>query len=227
MNSTRLPGKVMIKILDKPILGHIYQRMLNCKTLDDVCIATTENYKDDIIEEFAQSEKIKIYRGDEENISLRLLEAAKKFHADAIVRITGDCPLVDPKLIDKLVNKYKEKKSSDIVSNVIKRTYPDGLDIEVISTKFLKKISPEYNKSLKPFSEFLAEQSKKINYYSYEYSKNFAHHRWTIDHKEDLEFVEKIYLNLYPKKQNFTSEDIIKLLEKYPELLKINEKYCI
>ena len=226
MNSTRLPGKVMLPILDKPVLWHIFQRLANCKTLDEICIATSKNSSDDIIVEFAKKEGIKFFRGEEEKIADRLVAAANEFDADAIVRITGDCPLVDPLVIDELVSIYRNDTRYDYVSNIIKRTFPDGLDTEVISVNFLRKIFTEIDNSKKHFSTYIIKNHKKFNYYNYENDKNLAHLRWTLDYEEDFEFIKSVYSKIYPINPNFVKNDILKLLNEEPHLSKINEKYC-
>ena len=225
MKSTRLPGKAMMPILEKPVLWYIFKRLSNCKNLDEICISTSQNSSDDIIEEFAQKEKINIFRGDEEKIVNRLIGTADKFNADAIVRITADCPLIDPLLIDELISIYKSKSTYDYVSNIIKRTYPDGLDTEIISIDFLKNIFQNVEKSQELFSIFITENYKKFNCFSYENKKDLSKLRWTLDYQEDYDFIKNIYSKLYLQNPNFDMNDILKLLDKYPNLSQINEKY--
>ena len=106
MSSTRLPGKVLLPVLEKPIIAHIYERMKFSKKIDLICVSTSENSTDDKIEEFCKENKIEVFRGSEENLVSRHLGAAKKYNADAIVRITADCPLIDPEIVDEVINKF-------------------------------------------------------------------------------------------------------------------------
>ena len=122
MGSNRLPGKVMMQILGKPMIWHIYNRLKTCN-VDEICIATSTNPNDDKIEEFALKEDIKIFRGSENLILDRLLSATKKFKADAIARITADCPLVDPDIVNHLIQIYRQSPDLDFICNKIGRAH--------------------------------------------------------------------------------------------------------
>lgn len=227
MGSVRLPKKVMLPILEKPILWHIYNRLKYCDNVDLICIATSTNPLDDEIEDFALKEHIPIFRGPEKILIERLLNAAKKFGADAIVRITGDCPLVDPKIVDQLIHLYKIKPEVEFVSNTLQRTFPDGLDAEVISTKLLEKLEAELTDEdeREYFVNHVIKNHSKYQCANYSQSKNLSHLRWTSDYKEDYEFVKKIYERLYEKSRIFYMQNILELLEKNPDLITINQKH--
>lgn len=226
MSSTRLPNKVMLPIVGKPILWHIYNRLGKCN-VDQICIATSTNTSDDEIEKFALKENIEIFRGSEELVLIRLLGAAKRFKADAIVRITADCPFVDPKIVNQLLYIYRHNSNLDFVSNTIERTFPDGLDAEVISTKFLEKLSNNLQDDFfqQWFATYMIENYKQFNCMNYVHITNLSHLRWTVDYEEDYEFIKSIYNELYPKMNIFYLDDILELLTKKPHLSKINQKY--
>jgi len=137
MGSTRLPGKVLKKIKDKFVLDYVIDRLRMCKNLDDIILATTTNKKDDKLEQYAIDKEIKYYRGSEEDVLSRYYSAARKLNVDVIVRITSDCPLIDPEIVDEVIKKHIETKA-DYTSNIIKRTFPRGLDVEVFNYNVLK-----------------------------------------------------------------------------------------
>ena len=228
MFSTRLPRKAMLPILKKPVIWHIHNRLKACMNLDQICVATSVNHADDEIEKFATSEKIPYFRGSEEMVLERLIGAAKKFNSDVIVRITADCPLIDPKIVDTLVSIYQENESDiEFVSNTIDRTFPDGLDTEVIATKFLIKLSDKLRDSFTRswFSMHIIENHKQYCCQNYKYSKDLSKLRWTLDYKEDYEFIKAVYEELYQESKIFFMKDILSLIAKKPHLSKINEMY--
>jgi spore coat polysaccharide biosynthesis protein SpsF len=227
MSSSRLPGKVLLPILEKPVIWHIYERMKISKKIDMICVSTSTNPKDDKIEEFCKFNNIEIVRGSEDNLVSRHLDAAKKFNADAIIRITADCPFVDPGIIDELVELYENNLDAKYISNIIKRTYPIGLDIEIIPTKVLEEFLPKSENPI--YYEYfiglhMIKNQDKFKCVGLELPEQKIL-RWTIDYKEDYEFVKKIYQLLYQKNKIFLMKDIIGILKKYPEIGKINSMH--
>lgn len=144
MGSTRLPGKVMLELVGKPVLWHIYNRLKNCNLLDLVVVSTGEYEKNREICEFASLNNIPFYSGSETEMIDRIYQTAKKFHANAIVRITADCPLIDPKIVDRLILEFRNKNSEiDIVTNNKIQSFPQGLDAEIYSFEILEKMWKE------------------------------------------------------------------------------------
>lgn len=228
MNSSRLPGKVMLNILGKPILWHIYDRLNKCQLLDSVVISTGDPNKNKQIIDFAENNKIPIFIGSEDDLIDRLYKTAIKFEASAIVRITADCPLVDPSLVDELVREYiNNDKNLDIVTNCIERTYPHGLDVEIYSTNILEKMNKDLPAEMKEwFSLYVQKNPSEFRLLNKKYPHDFSNYRWTVDYEEDYEFVKKIYDKLYVENQIFLMKHILSLLQTYPQLLEINSKYC-
>jgi spore coat polysaccharide biosynthesis protein SpsF len=224
MNSERLPGKVLLPMENKPILWHIHKRLTFSKKLDKICISTSNNSSDDPIMEFAKKNNIEIFRGSEENLISRHLGAAKLFDAQVIVRITADDPLIDPKIIDDLISFYEQNPDADFICNNKERTFPVGLDVEIIPIKTLKKFEAKSNDSI--FYEFF------ISNYIFEHPNQFKSigmkldkpllERWTLDYPEDYEFIKEIYSHLYKKNSIFLMNDILNLLNKKPSLRRIN-----
>ena len=228
LGSTRLPKKVMLDLAGRPVLWHIYNRLKKCTTLDEVVISTGEYINNKEICDFATANNLHLFVGNEKDLIDRLYKTALKYDADAIVRITGDCPLVDPNIVDMLVTEFIEKmKQFDIVTNVEKRTFPHGLDVEVISTKTLKKLWEEINElELREwFPFFIQKNPDMFKILNIENNNDFSKLRWTIDYLEDYEFLQKIYENLFTSQQIFYMQDIIDLLTKNPKLKEINSKY--
>lgn len=224
MGSTRLPGKMFKKIMGKPLLWHIVQRVRAASLVDRIILATTEKKKDDRIVDFAGKMKLLHYRGSTNNVLDRVYQTAKKFGSDIIVRITPDDPFKDPEIIDEFVS-YFLKNKFDYVSNTVKPTYPEGLDIEVFSFSALEKAwlkakKPSEKEHLTPY---IWKNPKKFKIKNVALKKNLSSLRWTIDYQKDLEFARKVYKELYPKKKIFLMRDILNLLEKKPYLQKINQ----
>jgi spore coat polysaccharide biosynthesis protein SpsF len=226
MGSKRVPNK-MIRTMDgKTILEHVIIRTSKSKEADQVVLATTSKKKDDILVRTAKKHNTESFRGGEEDIIGRLLGTAKKFNADAIVRLTGDSPLMDPELIDKAIRAYRKNHSRiRFVSNCVPLTYPEGFSIELIPTDVLM----EMDKELKNIAEreafiiLITRRQKRYPRYHLRYKKNVSKIRLTLDYPEDFKLIRLVY-NYFKKKrkQNFNVDDIVKIFIANPELLKIN-----
>jgi spore coat polysaccharide biosynthesis protein SpsF (cytidylyltransferase family) len=226
MTSTRLPGKVLMDIEGKPMLWHIINRLRFSKKLNDIILAIPDTKKNDILEKFAKDNKIKYFRGNENDVLSRYYETAKKFKCEVIIRITGDDPLVDPQIIDFTVKKHL-KSDTDYTSNNLKRTFPLGLDIEVFNFEVLERAYKEAKENY---------QREHVTAYIYEHPEIFKLQnvdakgklrkpslRLTVDTKEDLKLIREIYRRLYKEGKIFLMEDILALLKLHPELVEINK----
>lgn len=221
MGSTRLPGKVMLKILGKPVLWHVVNRASKAKLINKVIVATTNNPKDNPIVKFCKKNNIPVFRGSENDVLDRYYHCAKKYKLKIIVRITADCPLIDPNIIDIVIKEFLAG-NYDYVSNTIEYSFPEGFDVEVFSFKALDKAW----KNAKLFSErehvtpyFIKNNTfKKKNVYS---NKKYPIYRCSLDYPEDYEFIKKIYEGI--GREIFYIDDVIEFLEKNSQLLKINQ----
>jgi len=224
MGSTRLPGKVLMDISGKPMLWHVINRLKHAKLLDEVIVATTTNKEDDIIEKICRDFEWSFYRGSSEDVLGRYFMAAKEQNADSIVRITSDCPLIDPEIVD-LVIKSHINSGADYTSNTIKRTFPRGLDTEVFSFSALKKAHSEAKDyaEREHVSAYLYQHPDLFKLHNVENNINLAHLRWTVDEERDLMLVREIYKRLYHKARIFLLEDIIKALQIEPHIAEINK----
>ncbi len=224
IGSTRLPKKVLKKIKNKMILDYVIERLMFCKRVNDVIIATTTKKKDDVLEKYAINNGIKYFRGNEEDVLSRYYNAAKQFKADIIVRITSDCPLIDPEIVDDIIKKHIENKA-DYTSNTIKRTYPRGVDTEVFNFNTLEdtynNANEEYHRE--HVTPYMREHPDKFNLQNIEAEGTLRRPdiRITIDTKEDFELIKKILLHF--QDLNFKTKDVICFLNKKPELLGLNK----
>ncbi len=228
LGSKRLPKKVMLDLVGKPVLWHIYNRLKQCSTLNEIVISTGDYKTNNEICDFASTNNIQLFIGSENDLIDRLYNTALTHNADAIVRITADCPLVDPKIVDMLVTKFLENNQQyDIVTNCEIRTFPHGLDIEVISTKTLKKLWEEIKESelREWFPFYIQKNHAEFKIFNIININNQSKLRWTLDYPEDYEFLKHIYENLFNQQKIFHMDDILDLLKKSPKLKEINSKY--
>lgn len=226
--STRLPGKVLKEIVGKPMLWHIIHRVEAAKLIDKIVVATTAKDKDKKIIEIAKELGIESFAGSEENVLDRFYQVARKYKAEVIVRITADDPLKDPLIIDKIVKTFlKNKDNVDYVSNTVKPTYPEGLDVEVFSFDALERA---WRESASKFdrehvTSYIWRNPEKFRIINVvNENGDFSHLRWTVDTQEDLDFVKEIFRRLYEEEKIFLMDEVLNLLERYPQISKINEK---
>jgi spore coat polysaccharide biosynthesis protein SpsF len=224
MGSTRLPGKVMLKLGDKPILQHIVERLKLCQGIDEIVLAITVNSKDDILAELAVNNGIKFFRGDEEDVLARYFYAAKENKLDIIARVTSDCPFVDPYLVDDLAGCFAGYPAIDYISNTLKRTFPRGLDVEVFKFSALEKA---FSSARLPYQRehvtpYIYEHRELFQLQNLENDCDLSGLRWTLDEKKDYEFIIEIYKRLYNKGRIFLTNDILMVLKEEPWLSDIN-----
>lgn len=220
MSSTRLPSKVMKMVSGKTILGHVISRLGSARLIDTVTVATTTDRSDDVIAKWCGENNIPFHRGSLNDVLSRYYEAAKKFGAKTVVRITSDCPLIDPELVDRITEKFSEG-GYDHVS--VGPTYPDGLDAEVLSFSSLEKAHREARLSSERehVTPYIWKNPGTFRLGNIQCEKDLSRMRWTVDDERDLLLVTKIYEGLGTKKL-FHMKEVLEFLEKNPELLEIN-----
>jgi spore coat polysaccharide biosynthesis protein SpsF len=225
MTSTRLPGKVMKPVLGKPLLQYQIERLQRVKLADETVIATTTNKTDEPIIDLCNTLSVAHFCGSEEDVLARYYDAATKHQADAVIRVTSDCPLIDPQVINQVIDYYLQNQSNyDYVSNSIKRTYPRGMDTEVFSFSvlqqaFLEATAPPDREHVTPF---IHRQPERYHLGHVTYIEDCSHYRWTVDTPEDFELIQKIIQAVYPTQPSFTLEDCLRWLRKYPDWYFIN-----
>ena len=225
VSSSRLPGKVLKPILGKPMLLRQIERVRRARSLDHLVVATSTDPSDDAIEELCASAGIDCFRGSLEDVLDRFYQAALRFTPQHIVRLTGDCPLADPELIDRVVAFYLTGGFDD-AGNAVEATFPDGLDVEVVRFAVLEQA---WKEARRPFDRehvtmFVHAHPERFRVGSYEHPVNLSHLRWTVDEAEDFELVTEIYEALYPQNPQFTTADVLDLLAKRPELSDSNHR---
>lgn len=226
MTSTRLPGKVLMPLAGKPALERLIERLKRSQYLDEIVVATTVNEADNPIVELAGRLGVKYFRGSEADVLGRVLGAAESAGADVIVEITGDCPLVDPQLVDRGVDELF-KGNLDYSANNIEFSYPDGFDVRVFPTAVLEKVDKLTDDPI---------DRAHVTYYIYNHSEKFKIINWraeeknywpdirlTLDERADYELLNVIFEKLLPVKEDFSVGDVIALLKNNPNLLEINK----
>ena len=222
MGSSRLPGKVMEKIEGKFLLDYVLEQLKAAKNIDKIIIATTTLSNDEVICKFLSSKNIEFFRGSSEDVLDRYYQCAKKFSIDIIVRITADNPLIDPNIIDMMINEYENKKV-DYLTNTLERTFPYGTEVEIFSSKILENTwknakKPSEREHVTPF---IYNPKNKFILNSIENEKNISYLRYTVDKIEDLLLVKEIVKNISTRP--ILLQDIINLQREKPEIFEINK----
>ena len=222
MSSTRLPGKVLADIAGRPMLDREIERILRAQRVDKLIVATSEDSSDDPIVRLCLELGVPAYRGSPGDVLDRYYRAVKPLDPAHVVRVTGDCPLIDPVVIDKAVEVHL-LENNDYTSNTLYPTYPDGLDVEVVRFSALETAWREARLSSE--REHVTPFLKNSDQFQIGHVCALTDHsnlRWTVDEPEDLELIRIIFSVLYADKPNFTSEDIYDLLNDRPELAVVN-----
>lgn len=226
MGSTRLPGKMMMTILGKPVIQQVFERVDASKLINELWLATTTNSEDDIISQWADQHGVFCFRGSSEDVLDRYYQANQIANADILVRVTGDCPLIDVVVIDAAIQYYCEG-SYDYVSNSQPPTYPDGLDVEVFSAKTLARAWAEAT---------LTSEREHVTPYIWKHPELFrlgtvfcaddlSDHRWTLDTQADFDFINKVMEACAVKQNRCGMSDVLLILKEHPEWATINSQY--
>jgi len=225
MGSTRLPGKVLKKIMGRPLLEYQIERLRKINHIDDIVIATTTDQNDQSIVNLCMELNCSYFRGSENDVLLRYYDAADAFNAECVVRINSDCPLIDCNVVERVVNHYHSNVIQyDYVSNIIEPSYPIGLHTEVFSQAALElannnAVDPVEREHVTPYI-YRNPEIFKID--SVALDADLSHYRWTVDYPEDFYLIEHIIKDLYPLKADFDMFDIINYLKSNPGLIDIN-----
>ena len=222
MGSTRLPGKVMQEISGAPMIGVLLQRLGGARLIDETVIATSVHPRDDVLAEFATHEDYQLFRGSEDDVLDRYYRAAVQVGANTVVRITGDCPLVDPRVVDEVVHRFNSQKV-DYMANNLPATFPHGLDTEVLSFEALKRawegaVTVGEREHVTPF----------IRESGYFRCGNLTHHsdlsdeRWTVDEISDLKVVRAIFEHFRPRR-DFGWLEVLELKRERPDVFLANQ----
>ena len=222
-SSSRLPGKVLRPILGKPMLAHQIERVRRARMVDHLIVATSIDSSDDSLAQLCEEIGVPCFRGSLDNVLDRFYQAAKEHQPETVVRLTGDCPLADPEVIDHVIRFYLDG-NFDYAGNCLEATYPDGLDAEVFSFAALERAwnEAELPSQKEHVTLYVNRQPDKFRIGHVKREPDLSALRWTVDEPRDLEFVTEVYRALYPANPKFTTDDILDLLRQRPELMEIN-----
>ena len=225
MSSTRLPDKVLLDLAGEPMLARCLNRTSHAQTLDEVVVATTVQPADEAIVHLCAERGWPCFRGSEEDVLDRYYRAAVTHQADVVVRITSDCPLIEPEIVDRVVQEFLDLQPGvDYACNVLpRRTFPRGLDTEVMRFDVLEQAcreddNPAWREHVTPY---IQRNPDLFRIHGVMNEVDYSHMRWTVDTPEDLAFVRRIYEHF--GHDRFSWREVLAVLEEHPEWLKINQ----
>lgn len=226
MSSTRLPGKVLAPLLGRPMLARQMERLARCESLGLLVVATSDRPEDLPIVELCAAQGAACFRGSLDDVLDRFYQCARECSAGHVVRLTGDCPLTDPEMIDALVRFYLEN-DFDYASNCRPPTLPDGLDAEVFTFAALEAA---WREAADPFERehvvpYIIRRPERFGLANWTWPRDLSGLRWTVDEPEDLDFVRRVYEALYPGNPAFGFRDVLALLRERPELADMNARF--
>lgn len=221
--SKRLPNKIFYELSELPLIHHVVERLYPSKGINEIIISTTKSKSDDILENWCLKNNIKHYRGSESNVLKRYYNTALKYNSDIIVRVTADDPFKDFRIIDNAIKILKERKL-DYVTNNLPVSFPEGLDVEVMTFEALQKsfFNSISNYEKEHVTQYIQRNQNSFKIFNIKNEIDLSNHRWTIDTIKDYEFVKEVYKHLYKSENIFMPEEIYSLLKLYPSLREIN-----
>ena len=224
--STRLPGKIFMDIDGKPLLWHVVNRLTYADLIDDIVVATTTDYKDDMTEKWCNENNVKCYRGSEDDVLNRFYNAAVAFPCDVIVRVTADDPFKEPSIIDMIIKKLIDEKL-DLACNVLPPSFPEGLDCEVFTFDVIETMENATNDAYdrEHVTPYIYNHPDKFKIENISSSRQLSDYRWTIDNQEDYDMVNAIYEKRKNENEGILlMDEILGILEENPEIASINSE---
>ncbi|MBF0123441.1 MAG: glycosyltransferase family protein [Candidatus Omnitrophica bacterium] len=223
MSSSRLPGKVLLPVCGKPLLALMVERVRRATRIDHFIIATSTSADDDAIKKTCDVLGVPCFRGSLDDVLDRYYQAALAFQPENVIRMTADCPVIDPEIVDRTIDFFQEG-GFDYVGNALKPTFPDGLNCEVMTFRSLQRAWQEADRKTQRehVTLYIYQHPEQFKLGSFEQAQDLSHLRWTVDHPCDLELIRTIYEELYSGKPEFGMNDILTLLKQKPELIDLN-----
>jgi spore coat polysaccharide biosynthesis protein SpsF len=224
MGSTRLPGKVLLDLGGATVLARVVRRLQRSQQINQIVVATTTAPADEVIVSECDRLQVPSFRGSQADVLDRYYQAARLYSAGTVVRVTSDCPLIDPKLVDETIRAFMDKRA-DYASNDFPRTYPRGLDTEVFTSAALERA---WREAREPYERehvtpYLYEHPEMFRLASSRGDVDYSHYRWTLDTPEDLNLLRAIYCR-FNNRDDFRWDDVIALMEREPELAELNSQ---
>jgi spore coat polysaccharide biosynthesis protein SpsF len=219
MKSSRLPGKVLEPILGEPMIGRQIERLRRAEGIDTLVVATSTDPSDDPLVAYLMSIAVPVVRGPLDDVLARFILVLDAFPAEVVVRLTADCPLASPVIIDEVIDAFAQS-DADYVSNTLEPTFPDGLDVEVVRSSALAWVAANSTDPHEHEHVTLGVYRRPARFrcLNVRGEVDLSNLRWTVDEPDDLSFVRSIYDELYPDNQAFDLDDVLSLLERQPEL---------
>ncbi len=226
MSSKRLPGKNLKPLQGRPMLGRLIDRLKRSQSLDTICLATSVDPSDAPLEDFAKAEGIQCFRGSLDDVMDRVVHAAQFVGADLMVEVTGDCPLIDPAIIDATVARYRQGGVDYLINVLDKLSFPIGFDVQVYRRELLEEVSaltndPYDRVNVTPYIYRHADKYQVINLLAPP-ELDRPRYRLCVDYAEDFEVISAIYAGLLPQREDFDAFDIVDFLDNQPDLAKSN-----
>lgn len=226
MGSTRLPGKVLMPIAGRPMLSYLLERLRRVRGLDRIVIATSTGPADDPIADHARSEQVDCVRGSELDVLGRFAMAIRSFLPDTVIRITADCPLIDPLLIEQALDRFHQADPRpDYVSNMLEPTWPYGMAVEVVRADILLEADRESSDPVERehVTPYVYRRPQLFKLHSLTMAPDLSAQRWTVDTPEDFDLVSRIIADLHPRKSDFDLQDVLATLRAHPDWQYINQ----
>ncbi len=225
-SSTRLPGKVLADVVGAPMIVRQIERIRLARMLDHLIVATSVDPSDDKLADIVAAQGVQVVRGKLDDVLDRFAVALRTVNAQHVVRLTGDCPLVDPDVVDVIVGHHLVSRA-DITTNAFEPTFPDGLDVEVVRADVLLTAAQEAQKKYERehVTPFIYERPQRFRIVHYRAPVDLSGLRWTVDEPEDLVFVREVFAALYPSNPTFRMHHVLKLLSERPELSELNTRF--
>ena len=226
MGSTRLHGKVMMPINGRPLIDYMIERLKHSEFIDQIVIATTDSSLDQKIVSWCKQSKVTCFKGDEDDVLKRYYQCAKQFDASIVIRMTSDCPLIDPKIIDEVIKSYLERDDVDFSSNTVPLPclYPDGMDVEVFGIDLLERAHNEAQlPSEREHVTFFMWKTGNFKTFRLDPMEDISQYRFTVDYPQDFEVIKAVLEQLYVKNQTFSLNDLIKFMNENLHLMELQK----
>ncbi len=222
VSSSRLPGKVLKPIMGKPMIIHELERLQRSKRIDKIVLATSREESDDALADVVAKSGVDVYRGSLDDVLDRYYQCAKEYSPEHVVRITGDCPVIDWRVVDTVIDKHLAEGTD--YTNETNR-FPDGLDTEVFLFSALEIAWKQANlmSEREHVTLYIKNHPESFKIGKLDSELDLGQMRWTVDEPRDFEFIRQVFEELYPIKPDFAMQDILQLLERRPELLAVNQ----
>jgi spore coat polysaccharide biosynthesis protein SpsF len=227
MNSARLPGKVLMPVNDRPLLSYMVERVRTASYVDNLLIATSIEESDDPIEQYCLNNHIPVFRGNLDDVLDRFYQASKTYESEIIVRLTGDCPLIDPTIIDTMISKFKNSDFDYLANTAPPKgiTYPEGMDVEIFTKESLKKAWMEAKKpsEREHVTFYFWKNTHLFSISRHDLNEDYSNFRLTVDYPEDFKLVKNILDYFYTSHTQFNMGDIISYLDDNPKIADLNK----